>query len=146
MDVVAIADSEIVFDAHQIVCGVYDDFLCKEIGIGNDDPLAVVGLDERRTSLNVFDRSLERTGDDLVPQTKRMGKEDQYPGEKILEDIPKGKADGDAGDAEQLNEIAGMKTGEGNCEGHQEAKNQNGPFGEPLDLEARPEATEPPVG
>lgn len=146
IDVVAIADSEVVLDSHQIVRRVHDDLLCEEIGIRNDDPAAVVGFQKRRTSLDVFDRSLERTGYDLVPQTERMGKEDQNSCEKVLKNISKGEADGDAGYAEQLDEITRMKTGERNGEGHQEAKNQHGASRESLDHEARTEAPEPTVG
>jgi hypothetical protein len=89
------------------VGGVDGDGAGEEGGVGDDDPAAVVGADEGGAGLDLLDGALVGAVDDLVVDAEGLGGEQEEAGEVVLEDVAEGEADGDGGEARELDELAG---------------------------------------
>ena len=105
-DVIAVADADVVFEPTMFEGGVDDDRVGEQVRIGNDDPPAVVGADEGRPGLDVFDRAFMGTGDDLIANAEGLRDEEQDSGEEVLEDVTEREADRHAADAKHLDDIS----------------------------------------
>lgn len=99
-DVVAVTDADVVLPAALRERGIHEHRVGVQLTVRDDGAPSVVRLDERRAGLDIFDRFLVLVEADLIANLERAGDQDEDAGEKVLEDIIEGKADGDAADAE----------------------------------------------
>src|ERR1700732_3012219 len=100
---------QVVFPATNVERRIDRDRVCEQIGVWDHNPPAIVGLDDRCTSLNLFHRAFIRIQLDLIPYTKRFRPEKQEASQEILQYILKSKSNGHAADAQDLYQIACLK-------------------------------------
>ena len=69
----------------------------------------IIGIDLGTTNSVVS--IMEGSEPKVIANAEGIGEQNNQPGEKVLEDIAEGEADGNAADAQHLNEIAGGEGG-----------------------------------
>jgi hypothetical protein len=85
--------------------GVADaDGVGEQGGVGDEDAVAVLAVDHRGAHLDIGDGAFDSGDADPVADAERLVEQDQNAGEKILQDVLKGEANGHAADAEHLAE------------------------------------------
>jgi hypothetical protein len=116
---------------------IHHDCIREQVGVGDDHAPTIVGTDERRAGLNVLDRAFIIAGDNLIADAERLGDEDQDACQKILEDVPERKPDGDAADAKDLHDVARPEGRQGDGERDEQAEKDDEALSESADGHSR---------
>jgi type II secretory pathway component PulJ len=133
LDVVAVADADVVLPAPLRIRGVHRDGVREQLPVRDDHAPPVVGLDRRRARLDVLDRALVVLEADLVAHAERAGDEDEDAREEVLEDVPEGEADRHAPDAERADEVRRREAREGHRRRDQHPHEEDARLREPPD-------------
>ena len=90
-----------------MLCNRY--WVGKEHGIWNYDVAAFTCFDNRSTSLNTLDISLDARDTNKIAQLRRLVHQEQNACEKVLENILERKSNRHTADAEHLDKVGGLK-------------------------------------
>ena len=90
--------------------------------------------------------TLEAADDDLVAEAERLGQQDQDAGQEVLQDVAEREADGDAADAEDLDQLRRLERGDGDHQRDQHAGQHQPAFGQAPEHAADVAVLAPPVG
>ena len=136
LDVVAVADADVVFHAPLVEGGVDRHGVGEELAIRDHDAPAIVGADHRGAGLDVLHLALEVAHLDLVADAERLVPKQQDAGEEVLQDVAKGEADGDGGDAEKLHELRRLEGRQRDDQRDEQTEKDDAALREPAEHEA----------
>jgi len=94
----------------------------EDDGVRNNDLASLLGGDDGCARLNVVDRALDAGHTDEIADAKRFLQKQQDSGQKILQDVLEGEADGDAADTKDLDQVGRLKRRSDYGKGYQEAQ------------------------
>lgn len=103
------------------------------VHVRDRDRFAVVGSQAGRTGVDFFDRALMLAGANLITQPERLSPQQEEAGQKVLQNILEGEADGDRGDAETGHEIAWFEGRKNDDRGNEQPKDGDGGGGQPTE-------------
>src|SRR5262249_53478537 len=101
--------------------------------VRNNDLAPLLGGDYGCARLNVVDHALNAGHADQIADAKWLLQKQQDAGEKILQDVLKSEADGDAADTKNLDQIGCLKRRSNHRESYQEAQNDDADVHQPAE-------------